>query len=186
MAIVLEDLPRDSNGIVQGAWRLLHEGRNFHGEIGAYTMRHGASTEPACGRPLQRAVAAYGPELYMEPWGALPAGFTLPEMVAHPVPAGIPWRAQPCPWRAQPEPRLPAVLADTLPPPPPEEPKEAAAPVVATETPAPVAGALDHVSDADLEALTLEELHTLAESLGVDDKRFGERRLIRNIREARG
>lgn len=169
MAITVEDLPRDSNGIVQGAWRILHASTNFHGEIGSFTMRHGESTEPACGRPLQRAVAAYGPEIYMEPWGALPPGFYCGEMIAHPVPAGIAWRAQPCPWRGAP------ALPDTLPPPPPEEPTEAAAP----------AEAADSQSADVLAGLPRAELEQLASALGIEiDGRWGDKRLRRAIRDA--
>lgn len=171
MAISIDDLPRDTNGIVQGAWCLLHESPTFHGEIGAYTMRLGASTEPACGRPLQRAIAAYGPELYMESWGDLPAGFTLPEMVAHPVPKGIPHRLQPHPRRAAPV----ATLADTLPPPPPEEPAEAAAPVedVGSDEPDP------------LTVMSRDDLEALATALDIEvDGRWGDKRLRKAIRAA--
>lgn len=180
-----EDLPRDGNGIIQGAWRFVHASPDFHGDVCGIDVRAGIAQQPVVGRTLAMASAVYGQDLYIEPWGELPPGFPLPEMVQHPLPAGVAYTPQPCPWRAQPEPRLPAPLPDTLPPPPPEEPEDAAAPVVATETPATGAGALTHVSDADLEALTIDELHTLAESLGVDDKRFAERRLIREIRDAR-
>lgn len=182
-----EDLPRDSNGIIQGAWRFVTASPDFHGDICGIEIREGIAQAPVCGRALAMASAVYGQDLYLEPWGDLPPGFQLPEMVQHPVPADVHWTPQRCPWRAPAEPRLPAVLADTLPPPPPEEPEEAAAPAVATETPVPVAGALDDIADEDLEALTTDELRALAEKLGVEiDGRWGERRLIREIRAARG
>lgn len=175
------NLPRDQHGIVQGAWRLLHRDPTYHGGVGTVEIRNGQSHEPVFGRRLVAIAAVFGGDLFLEPWGPLPPGTTLPPMVNATVGADILARLEPCPWRAA----APAPLPDTLPPPPPEEPEEAAAPAEATETPATVADALAHVSDADLEALTLEELHALAETLGVDDKRFGERRLIRNIRDAR-
>ena len=176
-----EELPRDSNGIIQWASRFVHPSPTFHGDVCGVDMRDGIAEQPVCGRALAMASAVYGQDLYIEPWGKLPPGFQLPEMVQHPVPADVLYTPQRCPWRSA----SPAPLPETLPPPPPEEPTEAAAPVVATETPAPVAAALDHVADEDLEALTVDELHALAEKLGVDDGRWAERRLIREIRAER-
>lgn len=173
------NLPRDEHGIVQGAWRLLHRDPAYHGGVGTVELRQGQSQEPVFGRRLVAIAAVFGGYLFLEPWGTLPPGTTLPPMVNAMVSAEILARLEPCPWRSA----SPAPLPETLPPPPPEEPAEAAAPVVAIETPA---DQLD-VSDAALEALTRDELVAVAEKLGVEvDGRFGERRLIREIRAARG
>lgn len=173
------NLPRDQHGIVQGAWRLLHRDPAYHGGVGTVELRHGQSHEPVFGRRLVAIASVFGGDLFLEPWGPLPPGTTLPPMVNATVSAEILARLEPCPWRSA----SPAPLPDTLPPPPPEEPAEAAAPAVATET---TSGRRD-LSDAALEALTRAELVAVAEELGIEvDGRFGERRLIREIRAARG
>lgn len=172
--LTVYELPRDAHGLVQGAWRLLHASPSFNGEIGTYTMRDGASVLPACGRALERAVAFFGADLYLEPWGALPPGFTCGEMIEHPLPASIAWTPEPCPWRTAPAaqkaaPALPAVLRDTLPPPPPEEPAEAAAPD----------------GDVSLDDMDRDALEALAAELDVKvDGRWGDSKLRRAIRFA--
>jgi hypothetical protein len=178
-------LPRDEYGIVQGAWRLLHRDPAYHGGVGTVDLRQGQSHEPVFGRRMVAIVSVFGGDLFLEPWGPLPPGTTLPPMVNATVSDEVLARLERCPWRDPSD--IPAPLSDTLPPPPPEEPTEAAAPAEATETPAPVADALSNVADEDLEALTVDELRALAEKRGADvDARWGARRLIREIRAARG
>lgn len=183
MAISLEELPRDDNGILQGVWRVLHRDPGYHGPLGHVHVVDGVGQQPAWGRQLGILAAMFGADLFIEPWtGPTPDGFVLGPLTAWTVPGYTP---EPCPWRDPSD--VPAPLPETLPPPPPEEPEEAAAPAEATETPAPVADALDNVADEDLEALTVDELRALAEKLGADvDARWGARRLIREIRAARG
>lgn len=177
--ITLAELPRDNNGMIQGAWRLFHESDEFHGTLGVATMRRGSSEGPVFGQPLQVIVAIYGPSLFMEPWeGDLPQGLALPPLVCATLPEGMTWSGERCPWRH------PAPLPDTIPPPPPEEPTEAAAPAVVETTPAK---ATSNLSDKEFEALSLDELRALAEKLGAEfDGRWTERRLIRAIKAARG
>lgn len=100
MAATHESLPRDANGIVQGAYRLLHEDPTFHGDIGVFEVRDGAATSPACGRALICALGEYGSQLYLEPWGELPGGFLMPEMVSAEVSPEVAATLAPCPWRA--------------------------------------------------------------------------------------
>lgn len=179
MAVTHEELPRDENGILQGVWRVLHRERNYHGPLGNVHVEHGVGQTPVWGRLLSVVVAFYGPDIYLEPWtGPVPDGFVLGPLTAWSVPG---YKPEPCPWRAG------ASLPETLPPPPPEpEP----APIVAPDPdpePEPEADPLTSVSDEDLEALTLEELQALATQLVPDmDGRWRERRLIREIRAARG
>lgn len=97
--ISVEELPRDENGTVQGAYRILHRTPTYRGPVGVYDLVDGASTEPACGRPLVVAVVEYGNDLYLEPWGDLPPGFLLPETVRPEVPEAARQRMQRCPWR---------------------------------------------------------------------------------------
>jgi hypothetical protein len=94
-----DQLPRDGNGIAQGAWRILHDDPTYHGALGIYEMRNGESTSPACGRALVCTIGEYGSRLYLEPWGELPEGFVLPELVSATVPESAHSHFQPCPWR---------------------------------------------------------------------------------------
>lgn len=80
--ITIDDLPRDANGITQGAWRLVHADPTFAGGLGTVHMADGVSTSPVCGRQLRAIVAEYGGKLFLEPWGALPQHFALPELVS--------------------------------------------------------------------------------------------------------
>lgn len=98
--ISIDHLPLDANGVVQGAWRLLHRDPTFTGGLGAHAMRDGASTTPILGRPLVGVVAVYGNDLYLEPWGELPLGFTLPPMVSADVSEAQLALLESCPWRA--------------------------------------------------------------------------------------
>lgn len=97
--ISVEELPRDENGTVQGAYRILHRNPAYCGPVGVFDLVDGASTVPACGRPLVVAVVEYGNDLYLEPWGDVPAGFLLPETVRPEVPPEAIRRMQRCPWR---------------------------------------------------------------------------------------
>ena len=99
MAVSHANLPRDGNGIVQGAYRILHESPAFHGDIGIYEMREGSSVSPACGRALICAIGEYGAQLYLDPWGPLPDGFAMPELVSAEVPEDVARSFEPCPWR---------------------------------------------------------------------------------------
>lgn len=93
----IEDLPRDANGIVQGAWRVLWETPDFTGELGVVRLVDGAATAPLFGRQLCALVAEYGHHLYLEPWGEpLPAGVVLPELVEADADASA---LPTCPWR---------------------------------------------------------------------------------------
>lgn len=176
------NLPRDQHGIVQGAWRLLHRDPAYHGGVGAVELRQGRSHEPVFGRRLVAIAAVFGGDLFLEPWGTLPPGTTLPPMVNATVSDEVLARLERCPWRDLSD--IPPPLPDTLPPPPPEEPTEAAAPAVVETTPTK---ATSNLSDKELAALSLDDLRTLATKLGADvDGRWTERRLIRAIKAARG
>ena len=179
MAISLEELPRDENGILQGVWRVLHRDQTYHGPIGLVDVVHGVGQLPTWGRQLGVLAAMYGTDLFIEPWtGPTPDGFVLGPLTAWTVEGYTPER---CPWREPQAAPEPATVPETLPPPPPEEPEEAAAPAEVDDAPNGVAAA-----DEDLEALTRDELFALAEKIGAEpDGRWGERRLVRAIRAAR-
>ena len=110
MAVAHDQIPRDENGIAHGAYRIVHRDPGFHGEIGVYSLREGVSTSPACGRALLCAIGEYGSELYLEPWGDLPPGFVLPELVQGEVPATA--ILERCPWRGAPA--VAPVVAEAL------------------------------------------------------------------------
>lgn len=97
--ISIDQLPRDANGIVQGAWRLVHEDPTFAGGLGPIHMQDGVSTVPVCGRTLRAVVAEYGGRLFIEPWGPLPQSFALPELVGATVPDEQLARLPRAPWR---------------------------------------------------------------------------------------
>ena len=98
MAVSHEQLPRDGNGIIQGAYRIVHADPTYHGPIGVYDLVDGVSTSPACGRALICAIGEYGPHLFLEPWGPLPSGFQLPELVCAEVPSSSVARGAEPPW----------------------------------------------------------------------------------------
>ena len=110
MAVAHDQIPRDENGIAHGAYRIVHRDPTFHGEVGVYSLREGVSTSPACGRALLCAIGEYGSELYLEPWGDLPPGFVLPELVQGEVPATA--ILERCPWRSAPQ--VAPVVAEAL------------------------------------------------------------------------
>lgn len=99
MAASHDQLPRDVNGIIQGAYRILHEDPTYHGEVGVFEIREGSSTVPACGRALQCALGEYGSRLFLEPWGPLPDGFLMPELIAPEVSPEVAAAFERCPWR---------------------------------------------------------------------------------------
>lgn len=118
-----EQLPIDANGIMQGAWRLVHRSPTFGGTLGLVSFVGGLATEPVCGRPLRLLIAEHGRDLYLEPWGELPRGFTMPECVDAVAPLHLLARLPVAPWRIQaPEPTEPTPDPDA---PPPSEPNEA-------------------------------------------------------------
>lgn len=153
MAVSHEQLPRDGNGIVQGAYRIVHADPTYHGPIGVYDLVDGASTSPACGRALVCAIGEYGPHLYLEPWGPLPSGFQMPEMVGADVPDGVTF--EPCPWRG------------------------IVAPVVAERL---VEAAKPEPTD-DIDTMGLEDLRAFAELHGIAvDGRWGAAKIREAIR----
>lgn len=173
MAVDHERLPRDDNGIVQGAYRILHEDPTFNGPIGIYTLVDGESTSPACGRALRCAVGEYGPKLYLEPWGELPAGFMLPEMVSPDVPSEALARFERCPWRAAKTSSVPAVVTERA-----TRPDEAA-------TAAEAAGAPAEAATQSIDTMGRDDLIALAELHEVPvDRRWGETKLRRALVEA--
>lgn len=98
--ITISGLPTDANGIVQGAWRLVHIDPNYNGPMGIVTMRHGVAIEPIAGRPLRLVVAEHGPKLFIEPWGAeLPPHYHLPELVKPSVTDDQLAKLERAPWR---------------------------------------------------------------------------------------
>lgn len=100
MTVSIAALPRDLNGIVQGAWLLLHSDPAFCGTLGNYDFSEGASTVPATGRALQCVIGEYGRDLYAELWpGEFPAGYALPELISRDVPASDLAHFERCPWR---------------------------------------------------------------------------------------
>lgn len=98
--IRIDQLPRDANGIIQGAWRIVHEDPTFSGALGAVPFEAGVATIPTTGRVLQTLVAVQGPSIYIEPWDdELPAGWTLPEWHARGVDAAQFAELERAPWR---------------------------------------------------------------------------------------
>jgi hypothetical protein len=143
----LDDLPRDANGMIQGAWRILHEDPSFAGTIGAFDLRDGESVEPAYGRRLAFVALEQGANIYLEAWGDV-GSFYLPEWIQAEVPAEWSERLQVCPRRAV------DVAAAA---PEPTEPTEADEPEPeVTVEPDP-----DPTPD-DLDAMTVEDLRALA------------------------
>lgn len=158
MAVSHEQLPRDGNGIIQGAYRIVHADPTYHGPIGVYDLVDGVSTSPACGRALICAIGEYGPHLFLEPWGPLPSGFQLPELVCAEVPSGVEFER--CPWRG--------------------------APVVPPVVAARIAEAASTDEPDELDVMSLEDLRAFAELHGVAfDGRWREAKMREAIR-ARG
>lgn len=175
MAISHDNLPRDENGIVQGAWRVLHENPEYNGQLGAAIIVNGESTFPIAGRPLALVAAHFGGELYIEPWGDAPQnGWMLPPCVSFEVPASIDWTPEPCPWRKA----APKAVA---------KPEPVAAPVV-TPDPEPVAEVTPEPAPVaepfDIDTAEPDALRAHCEANGIDyDGRWGARRLRREIRK---
>lgn len=106
--VSIDDLARDENSIVQGAFRILHRSPAYHGPVGAYDLERGESTRPAAGRLLLCALNEYGGDVFLEPWGDLPPGFVMPDGVRPEVPAATLARLRPCLWRDSPAATPPA------------------------------------------------------------------------------
>lgn len=153
-------LPRDANGLIPGAWRLVHENPSFCGEMGVIPFRNGTSVHPVAGRILSRLSAVLGHVLYLEPWGELPRGWAMPEGHTAKVPESFLAKLQRAPWRT---PKISEPPAEDV-----EPSSDADAP----------AGGLDSLSREDL--LALAELHEVAV-----DRRWGEPKL-RGALEAAG
>jgi hypothetical protein len=98
-------LPRDANGLVPGAWRLVHKDKTFSGELGVVPFRNGMSINPVTGHTLARIIAIYGAILYIE----LVEGARMPEGYSSKVPEAFLAKLQRAPWR---EPELPPVLTE--------------------------------------------------------------------------
>lgn len=82
--IQIEQLPRDADGIVKGAWRVVHQSPTFHGDLGHVSFVEGVATSPAFGVRLLRLIVSYGGDLFVEPWtGPFPTDFALPEAVSN-------------------------------------------------------------------------------------------------------
>lgn len=92
-------IPRDANGLVCGAWRLVHERPTFSGELGIVQFRDGCSVHPVAGHILGRLSAVYGHILFLEPWGDLPKGFRMPEGHSAKVPEAAIAKLKRAPWR---------------------------------------------------------------------------------------
>lgn len=116
MTLRLEDLPRDPNGIVIGAWRVLHSRPDFHGQLGAAIFVNGTSVVPVAGFALVRLVAVAGAELSIEPWGELPHEWVPPFGVPLVIPESILARFTARP--ASPSGEVDSVHSDHKPPPP--------------------------------------------------------------------
>jgi hypothetical protein len=158
----LEDLPRDDAGMIQGAWRIVHDDPAFTGTIGAFDMRDGESVEPAYGRRLAFVAAECGASVYLEPWGDL-TGFWVPEWIQPTVPDEWAARLQRCPRREAAE-----SVAEVEP--------AADEPHVEVES--------DHASD-DLDAMNLDDLRALASLHNVTvDGRWRESRIRDALRSA--
>ncbi len=80
MPTTIEQIPRDSSGVVVGEFRLRHRDPGFSEALGPVVFDHGVTTGPVTGRVLERVIAALGAELDMEPWG-----FVRPMPAAEPV-----------------------------------------------------------------------------------------------------
>jgi len=61
------DLPRDSNGIIEGKWVAVHRSPEFDGLIGPVLFERGRSVEPLEGAELRHFAANAGPELDFQP-----------------------------------------------------------------------------------------------------------------------
>jgi hypothetical protein len=92
-------IPRDANGLVCGAWRLVHERPTFSGELGIVQFKDGTSVRPVAGHVLGRLSAVYGHILFLEPWGDLPPGFRMPEGHSAKVPEASLAKLKRAPWR---------------------------------------------------------------------------------------
>jgi hypothetical protein len=152
-------LPRDANGLVCGAWRLVHENQAFSGELGVVPFRDGTSVHPIAGRVLLRLSAVVGHMLYLEPWGDLPRGFRMPEGHTAKVPDSFLAKLKRAPWRDAQTSEAPA--ADVEP---------------SSDADASAEG-LDTLSREDL--LALAELHEVAV-----DRRWGTTKIIAALQGA--
>lgn len=99
--ISVDTLPRDGSGILQGAWRVLHDDADYTGQLGAASFVDGETVAPLAGRQLGVLVAAMGAELWIEPWGADLGGYALPPGVLAEVPPGVLEGIPVCPRRAK-------------------------------------------------------------------------------------
>lgn len=185
MAIRFDKLPRDGNGIVQGAWRVLHADSDYHGELGPAIFAKGESIFPLAGRSLALLAAHFGENLYMEPWGDAPThGWMLPPCVEFDVPEGIDWTPEPCPWRVAHVEEAEAE-EDTVPPAPEDVTPGPSVPVDEVFEDDDEEEA-DEESD-DLDGMELDELRVCAAELGIHvDGRYREAALRRKIRAALG
>ena len=112
--ISVDTLPRDGSGILQGAWRVLHDDADYTGQLGAASFVDGETVAPLAGHQLGVLVAAMGAELWIEPWGADLGGYALPPGVLAEVPPGVLEGIPVCPRRAKvakPGPKAPAAKA---------------------------------------------------------------------------
>ena len=152
-------LPRDANGLICGAWRLVHENEAFSGELGVIPFRNGLSAHPVAGRILSRLAAVVGHVLYLEPWGDLPRGWAMPEGHTAKVPEAFLATLKSAPWRTTKISEAPA--ADVAP---------------SSVADAPAEG---------LDTLSREDLFALAELREVAvDRRWGEAKLRAALKAA--
>ncbi len=63
-----ETLPRDLNGIIQGAWRIVHNSASFEGSVGPVNFVKGRADRAMTGQPLARFMAGMGGSVRCEPW----------------------------------------------------------------------------------------------------------------------
>ena len=98
MPVTIEQIPRDSSGIVVGLFRLRHRDPRFSEALGPVVFSAGVTTEPLTGPVLERLVANLGEDLDLEPWNPPPRALA-------PAPAPVP---APIPPRPSIEPPLPA------------------------------------------------------------------------------
>ena len=179
-------LPRDTNGLIPGAWRLVHKDKTFSGELGVVPFRNGLSVNPVTGHTLARIVAIYGHILFIE----LVEGARMPEGYSSKVPEAFLAKLKRAPWREEPVPakepekdeeadgkdgKSDEATRETDPPPVAEVAPEAPRVLSFADEPD-----LDKMNkdEPDLDKMNKDELTTLAEQRGINvDGRWGEAKL---------
>lgn len=94
MPVNFSELPRDSNGVIIGEWRVLHKSPVFEGGVGGSAPLNfvkGRGDRPVSGLPLHQLGCAMGKALRYEPWsGDAPQVKQAPRRAPQGVPKATP------------------------------------------------------------------------------------------------